>query len=115
MSPRLSLALVISSAMLLLSPCAAQAGFLARHAKPSPSPITITNVDEIQRALDDHRYVDATRLLDEATFSGAKDSMLVVLEGDLSLAQGQYAAALAQFQQAEATPGQKGRALQGEG
>jgi len=72
-------------------------------------------VAQIQRAVDDQRYVDAGRMLGEAMLSADDDPRLLVLAGQVSLFRGQYDAALKSFKQADADPAVRARALEGEG
>lgn len=71
--------------------------------------------DQIDQALDEQRYVDAARLLDVAALSGATAPRFQLLAGELNLARGQFAEALASFKKVDNAPGLKARALQGEG
>lgn len=72
-------------------------------------------VAQIQKALDEQRYMDAARGLDQASLAGLKDPRLSLLAGDLSLARGQPDLALEQYRLAEKGDVTRGHALQGEG
>ncbi len=72
-------------------------------------------VKDIQSALSEQRYVDAGALLDQALASGTKDSRLIVLGGELQLAQGQTKEALASFRSVDTDQTVRAQALQGEG
>ena len=72
-------------------------------------------VAQIQRAVDDHRYVDAGRLLNEAMLKAGEDPRLLLLAGQVSLYRGQIDAALKSFKQIDADPNLKAKALEGEG
>jgi Flp pilus assembly protein TadD len=72
-------------------------------------------VDQIQRAIDDQRYLDAGQTLDQALAAASGDQRLVLLAGELSLARGHAEEAMTRFKQVDAAPTLRGRALQGEG
>src|SRR5205814_9985612 len=88
----------------------------AKHKPPKPAHVvTDAGIAEVQRAIDEQRYVDAGQALDQALFAGLSDPRLFVLSGELSLAKGRYADALTSFKRAETDHAMKGRALQGQG
>lgn len=95
----------------------AQAGvFEHKHAADAAQKkIPDADLAKIQRALDEERYVDAARMLDAAVLAAGDDPRVTVLIGDLALARGQFADALASFKDVESHPDTKARALQGEG
>lgn len=107
-------ALTITVLTLLLAATPAEAGIFGRAAKP-PAAINEVAVVEIQRALDEQRLLDAGRMLDSAQVAGVRDPRLVLLGGDLNLRRGRLNAALASYRAAEADPGLRARALQGQG
>jgi Flp pilus assembly protein TadD len=72
-------------------------------------------VAQIQQALDEKRYLDASRMLDEASLSGVRDARLELMAGELCLARGQFSGATEEFRKALSAPGLKARALQGQG
>jgi len=72
-------------------------------------------VQQIQRAVDDQRYVDAGRMISEAMLKSGEDPRLLLLAGEVSLYRGQYDSALKSFRQVDADAGLKARALEGEG
>jgi Flp pilus assembly protein TadD len=80
-----------------------------------PAELSEAGLAEVQRAIDEQRYVDAGRILDQATLAGVSDPRVTVLSGELSLAKGRYADALATFKRAESPSTTRARALQGEG
>jgi Flp pilus assembly protein TadD len=92
----------------------AQAGIFG---KPSASHAQVSDAGlaRIRTAIDEQRYLDAGRMLDEALLAGATDTRLDLLGGDLNLARGRYADALTGFKAAEASPVTHAMALQGEG
>jgi len=94
-----------------LSP--AQAGlFNSEPKKPTVSGETIT---QIQTAFDDQRYLDASRILDQALLSSGSDPRLSYWAGELSLVRGRYQDALANFTSIKIEPGVRAQALEGEG
>lgn len=94
----------------------ADAAMFKHTAKPAAaSTTTEAAVLEIQRALDEQRLLDAGRFLDEALLAGVKDPRLTLLGGDLSLARGQYNAALSTYREAQGLTPVHAKALQGEG
>jgi Flp pilus assembly protein TadD len=70
---------------------------------------------EIQRDLDDEQYLDAGKVLDGALLADPENPKLVLLAGELSLANSHYAIALADFKSVDTIPEEKARALEGEG
>ncbi|HVZ92359.1 MAG TPA: hypothetical protein VG843_11965 [Rhizomicrobium sp.] len=95
---------------------AASAGAACAAAEPpaqsAPAPDAFAN---IQRALDEQRYVDAGRMLDASLMAGSHDGRLILLVGELSLARARYEDALSSFRRIDADPNLRARALQGEG
>ncbi len=74
-----------------------------------------TYVREIRRAVDEQRYADAGKLLDRAFASGMSDPRLVILTGELHLAQGENEEALASFSSVQITPPLFAQAQTGKG
>ena len=72
-------------------------------------------IEEIQAALDEQRYADAARMLTSAELAGDRTPRLSTLSGELNLARGRYAEALADFSAAARTSSERAQALQGEG
>jgi len=95
---------------LLLTGGPAQAGlFGLGGAKEDQKPAAAQSreqayVAEIRRAIDEQRYADAGKMLDRAFASGMTDPRLVVLTGELHLAEGENEAALASFSSVQITP-----------
>ena len=111
---RKRLALVLAAAAIMAAP-AAQAGIFGNHdAKKKPATDDAAVV-QIQQAIDEQRYLDAGRMLDQVILAGSKDSRLTLLAGDLDLAHARWSDALADFKRGESTPGELGHAYQGEG
>jgi Flp pilus assembly protein TadD len=76
---------------------------------------TSAQVLAISRALDERRYLDAGGLLDQAVAQGVNSPEITRLTGELLLARGRTADALAVFRALAASPAEKARALEGEG
>jgi len=72
-------------------------------------------VQQIQRAVDDQRYVDAGRMLNEAALKAEDDPRLLLLAAEVSLYRGQVEAALNTFKKIDAVAVVRPRALEGEG
>jgi Flp pilus assembly protein TadD len=88
----------------------------AADARPKPpAPMNDAAIQAIQAAIDEERYVDASGMLVQAMLSGTNDPRLVFLSGELDLKRGNMADAAQEFRQAEADPGLRPRALEGEG
>lgn len=113
-------ALVLAAGLGAGAPLVAQASIFGHKASPEASEARAAaaldkTVARIQKALDEQRYMDAARDLDQAALAGVKDTRLSLLAGDLSLARGQPELALEQYRQAEKNGATRGHALQGEG
>jgi Flp pilus assembly protein TadD len=86
------------------------------HAAPAPNTAnTSALAAQVNQALDERRYVDAGVLLDQAVTQDLRSPELTTLSGELLLARGRDADALAVFRAVAVEPGQKARALEGEG
>ncbi|MGZ3274199.1 MAG: tetratricopeptide repeat protein [Caulobacteraceae bacterium] len=93
---------------------------LAKEAKEPKEPkvkkaLTEQNVADIERAIDEKRFIDAGSMVDMAVLSGSRDPVLVLLSARLDLGRGRYDQALDQFRKAQATPQTRGAAMEGEG
>jgi tetratricopeptide (TPR) repeat protein len=111
-----TIAAALALAALLGAAVPAQAGLLdKKHPAASSQKISDAEIAKIQRALDEERYVDAAKLLDAAVLAAGDDPRVTMLIGDLALARGQYADALASFKEVEARKETRARALQGQG
>ena len=73
--------------------------------RPAQAPPQVSNdrLDQIQRALDEKRFVDAGELIDQLTLAGAADPRLSLMAGELGLARGRYEAAIQAFRLARST------------
>lgn len=98
----------------LLTAVPAQAGWFDSQEPQAPA-ASDRVVAEIERALDDERYVDAGALLDQALLGSESDSRLLVLAGNLALARSHADQALAYFKSVDSVAAVRPRALQGEG
>ncbi len=87
----------------------------APSAAPAAKPASESTIAEIQRAMDEQRYVDAAAGINQAVVSGADDPRLTLLTGELSLARSRSGDALASFKTIDSNPAVQARALQGEG
>ena len=107
-------ALAIFAGMAVFAP--ANAGwFDSSDSSPASSVVNAQTVEEIQRAVDDQRYLDAGRMLNDALMKSNDDPQLLVLGGQVSLYRGQYDDALKSFKQIDGNPAVRARALEGEG
>jgi Flp pilus assembly protein TadD len=93
---------------------AAAQGALAKQPKVKKA-LTDQAVADIERAIDEKRYIDAASTIDIAVISGSKDPRLVLLAAKLDLARARYDEALEEFRKAQATPQTRGAAMEGEG
>ena len=103
----------LSALLLCLSLAPAQAGlFDSEPKKPSVSGDTIA---QIQTAFEDQRYIDASRILDQALLASDSDPRLTYWAGKLSLVHGRYQDALTNFTRVKMDTGLRAQALEGEG
>lgn len=99
---------------LSLSGVCAQAGIFD-NAPRQPVSVSDDTIAQIRGAFDDQRYVDASKLLEEALLTSGNDPRLMYWAGNLCLVHGQNQDALAYFKNASADPAINGLALEGEG
>jgi Flp pilus assembly protein TadD len=78
-------------------------------------PVSDETVAEIQRAIDEARYLDAGNMLDQALIASGGDPKLLLLAARLNLSRGNYADALNSFKSAESDPQLRAGAKEGEG
>jgi Flp pilus assembly protein TadD len=105
----------LTAAGLLLGSGGAQAALFGHH-KPEPgSQLSDSDATNIQRMIEEQRYVDAAQLLNEAVVVGVHDPRLSLLIGKLELARGHAESALVQFKEVETTTTVRAAALEGEG
>lgn len=94
----------------------AAANLFGHSPAPKPgSPVTDAQIVQIQRAIDEERFMDAGRLLDAFALAGLKDTRLDVLAGDLALVRGRFDDALTEFKTAEASDATRAAAYEGQG
>jgi len=77
--------------------------------------LTDQAVADIEHAIDEKRYLDASSTIDMAVLSGSRDPRLELLTAKLDLARSRYDQALDEFRKAQATPQTRGPAMEGEG
>jgi Flp pilus assembly protein TadD len=106
----------------ILAAVLAASGVVAAAATAAPraprgeqATLSATQVDEVRRAIDEQRLLDAGQIIDRAIFAGVKDVRLSLLSGELGLARGRLDNALRDFALAEASPLTNVEALQGKG
>ena len=122
MSPQKLRAAALAAACLCVLPaglCCAIAGESGdgkqQVAETKPVPLSADTVAEIQRAIDEERYLDAGNMLDQALIVSGGDARLLLLAGRLRLARGRYADALTSFKTIESDPKAGACAREGEG
>ena len=100
----------------LLGSVPAHAGLFSSTPPAPKQPLASeSTLSQIQAAFDDQRYVDASKLLNQALLSSGSDPRLTYWAGQLSLARGRYEDALANFTRIKTDPSVQGLALEGEG
>jgi Flp pilus assembly protein TadD len=87
---------------------------LAKEAKVKQA-LSEQTMADIQRAIDEKRFIDAGSMIDMASLSGSNDPRLGLLSAKLDLGRGRYDQALDQFRKSEATPQTRAVAMEGEG
>jgi Flp pilus assembly protein TadD len=105
---------VILAAILSFGPVPASARSSSDRPVPARS-VSDNIIANIQRSLDEQRYLDAGNTLNQVLVTGAGDPRLVVLTGELNLARARYGDALSSFRSVESLPAVRARALQGAG
>ena len=86
-----------------------------RAPRAAEAALTEARIDEIRTAIAEQRLLDASQLIDQATYAGARDPRLNLLAGELGLARGRLDLALRDFTAAQANAGTAAEALQGRG
>jgi Flp pilus assembly protein TadD len=112
------LALVLAGAALAAGLSAAPTG--AAFAKDSKAKqakqlLNDQTVADIERAIDEKRFLDANSMIDTAVISGSKDPRLGLLAARVDLGRGRYDRALEEFRSAQGAPVTRGPAMEGEG
>lgn len=98
-----------------LGAAAAAPAHAQRQATTAASSVSEARLGEIQAALDEQRYLDAGRMIDQAMISGAKDPRLILMGGELNLVRGRHDDALKAFNMVSQEPSVQARASQGKG
>jgi Flp pilus assembly protein TadD len=78
-------------------------------------PVSDQTVSDIERAIEEKRFLDASAMIDMAVLSGSKDPRLGLLSAKVDLGRGRYDQALGEFRSAQASPLTRGAAMEGEG
>lgn len=78
-------------------------------------PLTDQAVADIERAIDEKRFIDAGSMIDMAVIGGSKDPRLGLLAAKVDFGRGRYDQALEEFRKAQAAPQTRGAAMEGEG
>lgn len=109
-----------AAAALLVGSQPAQArGLFGSHDKSAgaevSSPIADAAATSAAQAISEHRYLDASGILDAALANGVTSPELTLLNGEVLLARGQFEGALGLFEAVRSQPGEEARALEGEG
>lgn len=105
---------MVAAGLIAFLPGPAAAGLFSSSETP-PATVSDQSIADIQRALDDERYLDAGALLDQGLLSADGDPRLLMLAGELALARGHADHALTYFKSVDTVAAVKARALQGEG
>jgi Flp pilus assembly protein TadD len=108
-------ALFAALALVLVGMAPAAEARETRRPAAARAPSADSLVADAQQALDEQRLLDAGRILDRALVTGVQDPRLTVLGGELDLARGRPAQALASFTLGENHETTRARALQGSG
>lgn len=104
----------LSALLLCLSLAPAQAGLFDSTPNKRPT-VSSDTVAQIQTAFEDQRYIDASRILDQALLASDSDPRLTYWAGKLSLVHGRYQDALTNFTRVKMDTGLRAEALEGEG
>jgi len=91
----------------------AQAGLF--DSEPKKPVVSSETISQIQTAFDDQRYLDASKILDQALLGVGSDPRLTYWAGKLSLVNGRYQDALTNFSRIKIEPALRAQALEGEG
>lgn len=106
---------ILAAIALAATGAAGAATAAPRAPRGEQATLSATQMDEVRRAIEEHRLLDAGQIIDRAIFSGVKDPRLSLLSGELGLARGRLDNALREFAVAEASPVTNVEALQGKG
>lgn len=117
MTDRRVLGLIALVAAFAVPAGAAHAGLFhhkPKAAEPS-SEVSDSQIDAIQRAIDEQRLLDAGNMLDRIVLAGAKDPRLTLLAGELDLARGRFEDVLTDLKPVDGLLATRGKALECEG
>ena len=103
----------LSALFLCASMAPAQAGLF--DSEPKKPVVSSETISQIQTAFDDQRYLDASKILDQALLGVGSDPRLTYWAGKLSLVNGRYQDALTNFSRIKIEPALRAQALEGEG
>ena len=103
----------LSALLLCASLAPAQAGLF--DSEPKKPVVSNETIAQIQTAFDDQRYLDASKILDQALLAAGSDPRLTYWAGKLSLVHGRYQDALTDFARVKTEPSIRAQALEGEG
>jgi Flp pilus assembly protein TadD len=115
MDGRRGLALVLAGAALAAALSAAPTGAALAKENKAKQALNDQTVADIQRAIDEKRFLDANAMIDMAVLAGSKDPRLGLLLAKSDLGRGRYDQALGEFRTAQGSPATRGPAMEGEG
>src|ERR1700744_128281 len=115
MNVRKTMTLALAATALAAILGAASGGAALAKDSKAKQVLTDQNMADIERAIDEKRFIDASSMIDMAVLSGSKEPRLILMTGKLDLGRGRYDEALDQFRKAEVSPQTRGPALEGEG
>lgn len=98
-----------------LTAAASAASARAPHTDAADHLASEAVLENVRMAIEEQRFIDASRLMDEALLAGARDPRLSLAGGSMNLARGRFAAALEGFKAAESAPATQAAALEGKG
>lgn len=98
-----------------LNTAPAFAGLFDSSPKTPPSGVSDETIAQIQSAFDDQRYLDASKIVDQALFSHGDDPRVTYWAAQLNLVHGDFQAALTNYTAVKKDPGLRNLALAGEG
>jgi len=115
LAPRIRVAVLAAVVAVATGAIGSGSAAAPRAPRAEKTTLSVTQVDEVRRAIEEQRLLDAGQMIDRATYSGVKDARLSLLSGELGLARGRLDNALRDFAVAEASPATSAEALQGKG
>jgi Flp pilus assembly protein TadD len=115
MNARKTLALVLAGAALAAAVSAVPAGGAVAKESKAKQIVSDQTVSDIERAIDEKRFMDAGAMIDMAVLSGSKDPRLGLLAAKVDLGRNRYDQALQEFRKAQGPQETRGAAMEGEG